>query len=135
MFAAQLSEASGDTVVPEGFLPDTPAKRYLQLKHTVPHDNFDDALAVDDAGDGSAWSAAHARYHDFFRELTTRYDYEDVMLVDKDGDIVHTAYKGVDLGTNIRTGQYAGGNLQEATDAAIQSNAVDFVAITDCERY
>ena len=67
--------------------------------------------------------------------MTTRYDYEDVMLVDKDGDIVHTAYKGVDLGTNIRTGQYAGGNLQEATDAAIQSKAVDFVAITDCERY
>ncbi len=117
------------------FLPTAPAQRYLQALYTAPYDDFDAALAVDDAGDGSAWSAAHVEFHPFFRDLVTRYNYEDALLIDEEGNVVYSAYKGVDLGTNIRTGPYSHSALASAFAEAIDSNAVDYTKVTDLERY
>lgn len=41
----------------------------------------------------------------------------------------------MDLGTNIYTGPYRGGELGDAYDAALRSNAVDYVGITDFGYY
>lgn len=135
VFATGLTERTGRTVEPAGVLPDSPAQRYLQAIYTAPFDDFDDAIALDDAGDGSDWSAAHALYHDYFRELTLRGDYEDALLLDTEGNVVYSAYKGVDLGTNVRTGPFRGASLQTAYDEAIRSNDVDVVVITDFALY
>ena len=59
------------------------------------------AIKFDDARDGSAWSAANARFNDFFREIVKRFEFEDALLLDTRGNVVYTAYKGVDLGTNV----------------------------------
>ena len=50
-------------------LPTTNAQRYLQAYYTAPFSDWDEAIKFDDARDGSAWSAANARYNDFFREI------------------------------------------------------------------
>ncbi len=77
---------------------------YLQNAYTVPaKGDFDAALAVQTAGDPSAWSATNARYQGFFADLTTRFGFEDSLLMDTNGNVVYTAYKGVDLGTNLLT--------------------------------
>ena len=57
------------------------------------------------------------------------------MLLDTRGNVVYSAYKGVDLGTNILTGPYREGELREAYQKALASNAVDYVGITDFGDY
>jgi class 3 adenylate cyclase len=134
-FAPALSKASGTTVDPQSFLPTTPAEKYLQLHYTTPYKTFDQSLATTDAGDGSDWSAANAQYQDQFSRITTLSDYEDVLLLDTQGNVVYTAYKGVDLGTNLRTGPYSSTKLAAAYNKVMSSNILDEVQFTDFEQY
>ena len=62
-FLPQLKENTDGEVTAESFVPTTNAARYLQAKYTTPFTDFDEAIKVDNAGDGSAWSATHAKYH------------------------------------------------------------------------
>ena len=101
----------------------------------LPFDDWDKAIRFDDARDGSAWSAANARFNDFFREIVLRFEFEDALLLDTRGNVVYTAYKGVDLGTNILTGPYREGGLRDAYQKAMASNAVDYVGVTDFGDY
>ena len=130
-----------DVDVP-ALLPTSPAQSYLQAHYTVPFGaygkptaNWDAAIRFDDAGDGSVWSAADARYNDFFREIVTRFQFDDALLLDTRGNIVYSAYKGVDLGTNILDGPYKGSDLTGAYQTALNSNAVDYVGLTDFGDY
>jgi class 3 adenylate cyclase len=107
----------------------------LQAYYTAPFDDFDKAVAFDDARDGSPWSAANARFNDFFREIVTRFEFEDALLLDTRGNVVYSAYKGADLGTNILNGPYRGGELSDAYQKALASNAVDYVGVTDFGDY
>jgi class 3 adenylate cyclase len=134
-FAVAKREQTGDELDIAGLLPASNAQRYLQAYYTAPFDDFGKAIAFDDARDGSAWSAANVRYNDFFREIVERFQFEDALLLDTRGNVVYTAYKGVDLGTNILTGPYREGDLRDAYQEAIASNAVDYVGITDFSDY
>jgi class 3 adenylate cyclase len=116
-------------------LPTDNAQRYLQANYTAQRRNDDYALTMDDAHDGSPWSAANAQYQDFFREIVTRFEFEDALLLDTRGNVVYSAYKDVDLGTNILTGPYSGSKLRGAYQKALSSNAVDYVGFTDFELY
>ena len=134
VFATQDSQ-TGDDVNVDALLPTSNAQKYLQAYYTTPFTDWDLAIKFDDANDGSAWSAANARFNDFFRQIVTRFEFEDALLLDTRGNVVYSAYKGVDLGTNILTGPYRGGDLTEAYDKALASNAVDYVATTDFSDY
>jgi class 3 adenylate cyclase len=89
------------------------------------------SAAPDDAGDGSAWSAANARFNNYFREIATRFEYRDAILLDTRGNLVYSANKGPALGTNILTGPYRESNLRGAYEKAMAADSVDFVWITD----
>ena len=95
----------------------------------------DVAVTIDDAHDGSAWSAANARYQDFFRQIVQRFEFQDALLLDTRGNVVYTAYKDVDLGTNILTGPYNTSLSRGAYEKALASNSDDYVGITDFEIY
>lgn len=133
-FVPKLEERSGTKSDPAGFLPDSAAQRYLQYYYTIPFENYDEAIKVNDAGDGSAWSAVHAQYHDTFREMTVQLGYEDALLLDTEGNVVYSAYGGVDLGTNVLSGPYQGA-LGAAYEQAIRTNTVDSAVMSDFERY
>lgn len=134
-FAAQLSEATGEPVDGSTFEPKDAAARYLQAHYVVPYDSWEDAIRAEDAGDGSAWSAAHARYHAYFRAMTQLQDFEDVLMIDTSGDVVYTAFKGIDLGTNLLTGPYRLSNLSDAYREAMSRNIVGDVVIADFKPY
>jgi len=134
-FARDEKAQTGADIDVKALLPSSNAQRYLQAYYTAPFDDWDKALAFNNAGDGSAWSAAAAQYNDFFLEIVKRFAFEDALLIDLNGNVVYTAYKGVDLGTNILNGPYRGGNLTEAYEKALSSNAVDYVGITDFSDY
>lgn len=135
VFAKQLAEATGVPVIFSSFVPSSAAQRYVQAHYTIRSTSFDEAISVTDAGDGSAWSAAHAQHHPFFREMANRLDYEDVLLIDLDGNVVYSAYKGVDLGTNVVSGQYRFTNLAAAYRDTVRTNLLGGVTFTDLEEY
>lgn len=135
VFVPQLEERSGGSYSPSAFIPDSAAGRYLQYHYSAKVTDFDEALLVMDAGDGSEWSAAHARYHDYFQRLIDTLSYEDVLLLDLDGNVVYTAYSGVDLGTNLETGPFRDSLLADAYREVVRSNSVQTIVTTDFERY
>ena len=134
-FLKQVQQSSGAKLNVDQLLPRDNPQRYLQANYTAVRKDDDTAVKVDDAHDGSLWSAANARYQDFFRQIVTRFEFQDAMLIDDRGNMVYTAYKDVDLGTNILTGPYSGSKLRGAYEKAMSSNAVDYVGITDFEVY
>ncbi len=134
-FGPKLAAADGTTVDASTFVPTDPAESYLKLHYTVPFDDFDKSILNDDAGDGSAWSAASAKYNDYFRRMTQLFQYQDVLLIDTSGNIVYTAYKGVDLGSNLDVGPLKRTNLAAAYATALTGNIADSVEVTDFAPY
>lgn len=135
VFVPKLQEASDGELQAESFVPTSPARSYLQANYTVASEDFDEKLAMTDPGDGSEWTEAHRRYHPFYREVVERTGAEDIFLINLEGDIVYSAYKGVDLGSNIKRGEFRGGGLEKVFDEAVRSNSRDFVAVADLELY
>ncbi|MFN8090350.1 MAG: adenylate/guanylate cyclase domain-containing protein, partial [Mycobacterium sp.] len=134
-FIKAAEKHSGVTLDSAALLPTSNAQRYLQANYTVRKTDDAAALAINDAGDGSLWSAANTRYQQFFREIVTKFQYGDALLISGTGDVVYTALKDVDLGTNILNGPYSGSKLHDAYKKAMAANSVDYVGITDFEFY
>lgn len=134
-FVASTSKLTGKNLDARALLPDNPAQRYLQAFYSAPFTSANDAIQVDDARDGSPWSAANARYNDFFRHIVGLFGFVDALLIDGRGNVVYTANKGVDLGTNLLTGPYRESTLRGAYDQSMAANAKDFVAVTDFSPY
>ena len=105
-FIKETERYSGTTLDAAALLPRSNAERYLQANYTALRKNDDNAITMTDARDGSKWSTANAKYQDFFRQIVTRFEFQDALLIDGAGNVVFNAYKGVDLGTNIVTGPY-----------------------------
>ena len=135
-YAARFRTADNGRLDINALVPTSNAARYLQSRYTVANPNRDAAVKVDDARDNSAWSVVNARYNPYFREIVTRMGFHDAFLINPRGDVVYTAYKGVELGTNILTGPYRGqGRLPDAFQKAMASNEVDYAASTDFAEY
>jgi len=137
-YTARFAGASdgGGTVDVKALMPASNAQKYLQAEYTIATTDPIAGRGLDDAGDGSAWSTANARYNAYFRRLIERTGYADLLLLNTTGDVVYTANKGVDLGTNIITGPYRGeSTLADAYRRALSTNDVDSVETTDFARY
>ena len=128
-----IQQATGDRLSIDALLPDSNPQTYLQVHYTVP--SFGVSTPPDDAGDGSAWSAANARFNNYFHEIATRFEYRDAMLLDTRGNLVYSVNKGPALGTNILTGPYRESNLRSAYEKAMAADSVDFVWITDFQPF
>ncbi len=87
---------------------------------------------LDQADDGSGWSAAHAECHPSLRAELTNRDLYDVFVADTDGNIVYSVYKETDIGTNLAEGSFSGSGLGQAYQSAA---ATDALAISDVDPY
>ncbi|MEE6178587.1 adenylate/guanylate cyclase domain-containing protein [Mycobacterium sp. 050134] len=130
-----IKRLTGDLIDLNAVLPASNAQKYIQSYYTAPPRQPPDGLPVVDAGDGSAWSAANARFDFYMRGIVTRFQYRDALLLDLQGNVVYSVRKGPDLGTNIFTGPYRESNLRDAYQKALRSNDVDYVWITDFQPY
>lgn len=134
-YVPAVAQRSGEQLDVDTVLPASAPQKYLQARYTAPFRLQGQQQKPADAGDGSAWSAANARFNDYFGQITTRFEYADALLLDTNGNVVYSVNKGPDLGTNILTGPYRESNLQSAYRKALASNAVNFVWITDYQPY
>ncbi|MGM7670778.1 adenylate/guanylate cyclase domain-containing protein [Microbacterium sp. A93] len=136
-FVPALEDRSQLEYVSSTFVPATAAGTYLQSFYTAgrAYDDYDAGLALSDAGDGSAWSAANATFGPYFQSLVETLNYEDVVLLDRDGNVVYSAYKSVDLGVDIHEEPYSDSSLAGAFDEVMLSGSLNKVVTTDFERY
>ncbi len=136
-FVPALEKRSGNQYSPDAFVPVSNAGKYLQAHYTAnrPYDDYDNGLALQDAGDGSAYSASLATYGPYFTNLVNTLGYEDVLIIDRNADVVYTAYKSVDLGVNIGEEPYTSSSLTKAYQEVLRSGSLDKVITTDFERY
>jgi methyl-accepting chemotaxis protein len=88
-----------------------------------------------DAGDGSSYSTAHAKLHDFAREFVTARGYYDFFLIDLNGNVLYTVEKEADFGSNLLTGPYADSGLADAFRQAAASTVPGQVVLSDLQRY
>lgn len=97
-------------------VPPSVAGRYLQHQYIAENpNNSDERDQLDDAGDGSGYSAAHATHHPLLRSLMENAGMSDLLLVDIDtGDVVYSTQKRIDLGVNSSSGLYADSGLGRA---------------------
>ncbi|OBH84867.1 adenylate/guanylate cyclase domain-containing protein [Mycobacterium sp. E2989] len=130
-----IRRITGDELDRNAIFPSSNAQKYLQAHYTAPYPLVSEARKVDDAGDGSAWSAANARYGFYMRNIVTHFEFPDALLLDMQGNVVYSVNKGPDLGTNILTGPYRESNLRDAYQKALRSNDINFVWITDFQQY
>ena len=128
-------KTTGDKLDVNALLPSTNAQKYLQAHYTAPFGSRTESTRPADAGDGSAWSAADARFNEFFTSIVSNFEYRDALLLDLRGNVVYSVAKGAELGTNILTGPYRESKLRDAYQKALGANAVDFVWITDFQPY
>lgn len=136
-FVPALEKRSGLDFAPEAFVPATPAGRYLQSYYTVgrPYDDFDAGLAQTDAGDGSDWSKANVAHGKYFTGLVDELGYEDVLVIDRLGNVAYSAYKSVDLGVNLLEEPYSSSTLTKSFQSVLRNGSLDEVVTTDFERY
>jgi class 3 adenylate cyclase len=127
-----IQQTTGVKLDLAALMPDNNAQKYLQVHYTLPSLN---STAPEDPGDGSAWSAANVKFSKYFREIATRFEYRDAMLLDTRGNLVYSVNKGPALGTNILTGPFRESNLRGAYQKAMDADSVDFVWITDFQPF
>jgi class 3 adenylate cyclase len=121
-----------------GLVPASVAGRYLQHQYISNNPNgVDGRDQLDDAGDGSGYSAAHATHHPVLRALMENAGMADLLLVDIDngnGNVVYSTKKRIDLGTNGINGPYADRGLGEVIDK-LSTVAVGNSVISDTYFY
>ena len=138
-FIPELEKRTGDQYGDSAFIPESVAGQHLQALFTTQNQDFDadyDTLLDDnDPDDGSAYGAASERYGDYFTRLVREAGYEDALLMNLEGDVVFSAYKGPELGTNLLTGPYRETTLAQAYSDAVATNSVSTVILADFERW
>ncbi|MGA9279665.1 HAMP domain-containing protein [Ilumatobacter sp.] len=124
--------AAGIDVDVSALVPASPAGQYIQQQYIVENPNdYDNRDLLDDAGDGSSYSAAHAEHHPVLRELLGNTPMSDLLLLDVDtGEVVYTTEKRIDLGTNGIDGPYAADGLGSVLDT-LSSAAVGDAVMSD----
>lgn len=128
---------SPEALNPSVYIPTGQATRYLQYYYIASNPNpvgQKDKLL--DAGDGSDYTKAHAKYQKFFAGIIEKFGYYDVFLINpKTGDIVYSYFKQTDFATNRLQGFYAQSALTDLVQA-VQSNPTQgSVQVADFKPY
>ncbi len=134
-FVPELEARTGDEYSDTAFIPESNAGKWAQYHYTAQFADFDEALVSNDGGDGTPYSAATAQYGDYLTRLVQQVGYDDILVMNLDGDVVFSAYKSIDLGTNLNTGPYRDSLLAGAFRDAIATNSVNALQTTDFERW
>ena len=117
------------------FLPQDLAGQYLQYHYIAQNPDRQNPSKLDDAKDGSEYSKIHAKYHSRFRTVAERMGYEDLMIFDREGNMIYSVAKQPDFATNMRSGSYSQSTLANAYQDVIRSGDPEFVKSYDFSLY
>jgi hypothetical protein len=92
-----------------------------------------DGDKLDFAAGPEKYHSVHKQHHAYFRVLAATKGYYDFLLIDLQGTIMYSISKGLEFGTNLRTGPYSSTGLAKAFSLATQNP--DVVTETQFEPY
>jgi methyl-accepting chemotaxis protein len=90
---------------------------------------------LDRAPDSSSYSAAHAHYHPWFRQLLQARGYYDIFLINHEGKVVYTVFKEEDYGTDILTGKWKDTGLGDVVKKVLNDFKPGKIAFSDFAPY
>jgi class 3 adenylate cyclase len=124
---------AGAAISAADLVPDGAAGRYLQQWYIAENPNgFDERDLLDDAGDGSGYSAAHARHHPVLRDLMVSAGASDLLFVDAQTTrVVYSVKKRIDLGTDALTWPPVGEELGTVDGVGPALEQLSGVAVGD----
>lgn len=126
---------AGDPRLPTYF-PTYPQGRYVKYHYTAANPYPTNPQLLEDAGDGSKWSAIHKKFHPRFRRIADLFGYQDIMLVDiKTGKVVYTVAKETDLGADLVNGPFSDSAAAQVFRDVKKSRDPNFVTQSDLEHY
>ncbi|MWB76987.1 methyl-accepting chemotaxis protein [Pseudooceanicola sp. 216_PA32_1] len=70
--------------------------------------------AMTTSGSASQYDLVHTKYHSQFRSLLQARGYDDIILVDPDGNVVYTVFKELDFATSLADGPWRSSDLAAA---------------------
>jgi class 3 adenylate cyclase len=130
----RYDDAGVDRPPVDELLPTSTPGQYVQYHYIAANPETDRAAMVD-AGDGSAYSEAHARHHEYLANLARTTNASDLVLVGIDtAEVVYSMSKKVDIGTNVLEGPYVDSGLGRAF-AKLGGAAIDTAVIADTSFY
>ena len=91
--------------------------------------------ALDAAEDGSTYSRNHARYHPWFRTYRRELGYQDIYLIDAEGNLVYSVAKEEDFATDLSNGPWKDTELARAFTIARDNPEPGFQAFVDFKAY
>ena len=100
--------------------------------HRLFKDVLTDYLAAYNKGgiDGEKFKSVDKKYHKIYVGMCENYEFEDMLFVSNEGDVIITTQKGKDWGTNLINGAYSDTNL-----AGCFKNAKTGISMVDFEEY
>ncbi|MBT3628401.1 MAG: HAMP domain-containing protein [Rhodospirillaceae bacterium] len=90
---------------------------------------------LDFAPDGSGYSAAHGRYHPWFRQFLRERGYYDIFLFNTEGDLVYSVFKELDYATNMNSGEWRSTDLANVFKAGLSQQAAGSQTFFDFKPY
>jgi methyl-accepting chemotaxis protein len=130
-------QQNGGTTSVSSLIPTDDAVRAAQFLYMTDNSNPTGSKhLMDDAGDGSTYSAVHAKYHPAMRLFLEEFGFYDIFIAEpENGNIVYSVFKEIDYGTSLKNGAYANSNFAEAyrlasTGAPGSSFLVDYEPYT-----
>jgi class 3 adenylate cyclase len=132
-----LKRMYGKNASVQEYLPGQRSGTYLQYHYIVnnPHAGARRIL-LDDAGDGSKYSAVHAIYHPLLRAAARTTGFWDFMIADaRDGHLVYAMMKEIDFATSLREGPYRKSNVAAAVARCLAATDPSTVCFEDYAPY
>ena len=132
-FLPQVAKTLNQTPEVADYLPTTPAARYLQYQYIANNPNpLGQRWKLDDAGDGSEYSAVHAAYQRTLAKLVNDFHFDNLFLVNHEtGDVLYTFTKSPLFATNLLTGPYSDTTATEVLKQLRRAKDHDAVLMTD----
>ena len=91
---------------------------------------------MNNAQDGSSYSAVHEKYHSIFRSYLQKFGYYDIFLIDDEtGEIIYSVFKETDYATSLISGAFSRSNISDAFQSARELKTSDAVKFTDFKYY
>ena len=120
------------------YRPGNPAGVYLQYHYIAanPYTNDIEKSLLDQAEDGSDYSAEHANYHPRLRTIANRLGFDDLILINyESGDVVYTVAKQTEFASNLLNGPYRKSNQTTAFELVRTNPDRGNVNVVDFELY
>jgi class 3 adenylate cyclase len=121
----------------EAYLPASPAERYLQYQYISNNPNSSGMrYMLDDALDGSDFSAIHRQYQPLLRRFIIDFGYDNLYLLDSNtGEILYNCTKTPAFATNAMNGPYSDSGMGEVFRALHKCKDKGAIQVVDFRHF